>query len=82
MTNVAVVFLFENMKNTTELKQCPCGKIPGKLVIVVENLQKWSFACGNCCHDWHIEFRSDYAIGDELMEKAIEAWNNTCRAVL
>jgi hypothetical protein len=68
--------------HSSKLKSCPCGKIPETLVINDENLILWSLVCGDCCHSWHIEFKSDYATGDELMSKAIDAWNNAPRVVL
>lgn len=63
------------------LKPCPCGKTPDRLLINDENPQKWSFVCGDCCNEWHVEFRSNYAVDDDLMYMAIESWNNIPRAV-
>lgn len=61
------------------LKPCPCGKAPHSLHIDGVN-QKYSYACGSCCGEWHIEFRSNYLdAGAELSALACEAWNMTER---
>jgi len=64
-----------------ELKPCPCGKIPSELHIIGEDRQKWQYVSGGCCSTWEIEFRSFYnpTGSEELMELAIEAWNNAPR---
>ncbi len=64
----------------TQLKSCPCGQTPKKLFIS-ENGSKWAYACGDCCNEWHIEFRTFYKPidSDECMKLAIEAWNITSR---
>lgn len=64
-----------------ELAKCPCGCTPSAIVVVSEDQSKWSYACGDCCGDWHIEFRSNYFKSDDarLQILANEAWNNTTR---
>ncbi len=59
-----------------KLKPCPCGKTPETLLLV-DNGSKWAYACGSCCNEWHIEFRTFYKELDseECMALAIEAWN-------
>jgi len=66
-----------------ELALCPCGKTPSAILIEREyNRSKWAFAYGDCCSEWHIEFRAGYLDDDEpeLMQAAQIAWNNTPRA--
>ena len=67
--------------NKTKLKPCPCGKIPPDLSIV-DNGSKWAYVYGDCCGEWHIEFRTMYnSIESTKCKKlAIEAWNNSSRA--
>jgi hypothetical protein len=65
-----------------DLKPCPCGETPTEL-----NIQdggqgfKWAFACGNCCGEWWIEFRSHYEPIDsaKCMQYAVEEWNRVPR---
>lgn len=67
-----------------KLKPCPCGKTPTELYIVDGGQgQKYAFAYGSCCGEWHIEFRTDYKPLDsqECMQKAIDAWNLTPRSL-
>lgn len=63
-----------------KLKRCPCGQIPSKLLIT-DNGAKWAFAFGDCCNEWHIEFRTQYNPIDskECMDLAIEEWNRAPR---
>ena len=60
------------------LNPCPCGKVPTELGIIdsVEG-SKYAFAVGNCCGEWHIEFRANYKLPDspECKALACEAWN-------
>ncbi len=64
----------------TELQPCPCGKTPTELHVDSAGV-KWAFASGNCCNEWHIEFRNQYAQEYEQIHKlANEAWNRTPRA--
>lgn len=62
--------------NMKTLKPCPCGEIPESL-LVVDNGSKWAYVCGNCCNEWHIEFRTMYhpIESEECMKLAVEAWN-------
>ena len=64
----------------TDLKPCPCGKIPRKLWVTDSGSTKWALVCGDCCSEWHIEFRTHYESGDKFMTLATEAWNNAPRA--
>lgn len=59
-----------------KLKPCPCGKTPETLLLV-DNGSEWAYACGSCCNEWHIEFRTFYKELDsnECMALAVEAWN-------
>ena len=63
------------------LAPCPCGKAPDSLTIVPSNGYKHAFAVGDCCGEWHIEFRTNYALLDspECMALAQEAWNDAPR---
>lgn len=65
----------------TELKPCPCGETPTKLGIDGTGRSKWAFVYGNCCSEWHIEFRTNYALpnSDECMKLGIYAWNDAPR---
>lgn len=67
-----------NMKN---LKPCPCGEIPNSL-LVADNGAKWAYAYGDCCNEWHIEFRTMYhpIESEECIALAIEAWNEAKRS--
>lgn len=71
---------FDDLFNDETLNKCPCGQIPDSLLIV-DNGVKWAFATGNCCNEWHIEFRTRYnkIDSDECMKLAKEAWNNATR---
>lgn len=66
------------------IKSCPCGKTPDKLIII-ENGQgtKYCNVCGNCCGEWMIEFRTNYESleSEKCMTLAIEAWNNAPRII-
>ena len=62
----------------TPLNPCPCGRVPTELGIVDAGQGgKYAWAVGNCCGEWHIEFRTNYEPLDspECMTRAIEAWN-------
>ena len=62
------------------IKECPCGEIPTELIIE-KGGRKYSFAYGDCCSDWLIEFRSNYFKPDsiECKQLALKAWNGTKR---
>mgnify|MGYP000282822972 CR=1 FL=1 len=64
-----------------ELKPCPCGKTPTKLHIETGATCKYSYASGDCCGEWLIEFRTHYLLAgtDGAMELAVEAWNEADR---
>jgi len=68
------------MKNKVELKPCPCGMTPKNLSLKDPCL-KWAYACGSCCGEWNIEFRTNYDKLDtaECMELAVNEWNRTPR---
>ena len=63
------------------LKQCPCGQIPEKLAIVGGHTEKYAYVVGECCGEWHIEFRTDYQPrgSSELHNLAEAAWNGAPR---
>ena len=70
----------------TQLKKCPCGKTPTRLHLYdVGQGWKWVQAYGDCCGEWHIEFKGNYSDpskdGGELFDLAIEAWNEAPRSV-
>jgi hypothetical protein len=63
-----------------KLTPCPCGKTPTKLLIHGEDA-KWKWATGDCCNEWHVEFRTGYkeAHTFDCALRAIDAWNNATR---
>ena len=65
-----------------ELKPCPCGKTPTNLCVIEGSSCKFAFVTGNCCGEWHVEFRTDYTDldSDECYGLAVSAWNETVRA--
>ena len=63
-----------------ELKPCPCGTIPSKLLIQPNHSEKWMSVEGDCCGIWTIEFRANYSDGEELQRRAREAWNEAPRS--
>ncbi len=65
-----------------KLKPCPCGKTPDSLHVTDAGQGgKWANACGDCCDEWMIEFRTSYAALDSkaCMCHAVEAWNEALR---
>lgn len=65
-----------------DLKRCPCGKVPAALHVSAEgNTPKWAMVYGDCCAEWHIEFRAGYKrLGSrEMRERATQAWNTAPR---
>ena len=66
------------MKN--ELKSCPCGKTPTAINIYGTD-SKWKWVSGDCCGEWSIEFRTNYAKdgSSKLNNYAKEAWNDAPR---
>ncbi|MHC4192071.1 MAG: hypothetical protein ACYSUB_20765 [Planctomycetota bacterium] len=67
--------------NPDNIKPCPCGETPPRLVIQGRDRDKWMYVYGDCCGEWNVEFRSDYNVvdSDECMERAISAWNDAKR---
>ena len=66
-----------------QLRPCPCGKTPERLIVHAEHsCPKWAWVTGSCCDGWGLEFRNDYAWQDspEQIQKATEAWNTMERA--
>jgi hypothetical protein len=59
------------------LQPCFCGRIPKRLCISEGHSCKYSFASGDCCGEWMIEFRTEYRRDDDpkLLELAAKAWN-------
>lgn len=66
------------------LLPCPCGEVPTELIVTSHegDWPKWAMASGNCCSDWHVEFRNDWKqIGSpECADRAARAWNKAARA--
>ena len=58
-----------------KLKPCPCGKTPENVSVYPGNTCKWAYVTGDCCQEWHLEFRTYFKDGEELMRLAVEAWN-------
>lgn len=69
------------MTTEADLKPCPCGKIPKNICIYGDAVQsKYAFAMGDCCNEWLIEFRNNYATDPEdIMLNAVFGWNATPR---
>lgn len=63
-----------------ELKPCPCGTTPEKLVLDGPPRSKWMYVSGQCCGEWNVEFRTDWAPDAECYRLAVEAWNDAPRA--
>ena len=65
------------------LAACPCGKTPTD-VDIYDACQgsKWANVVPNCCGEWMIEFRTNYAAldSDECKRLARDAWNSAPRA--
>ena len=63
----------------SELKSCPCGKIPTAVVIVT--VGRFEFVTGNCCRTYHIPCdQSDDSSIDEYWVVACKTWNDAPRA--
>ena len=62
------------------LKPCPCGAVP-ILLNVNSDGGKWAYVSGDCCGQWEIEFRLQYAKADsdEANRRAAAAWNDAPR---
>jgi len=66
-----------------KLKRCPCGKFPKELHTAQGSTAKWGYACGDCCNNWNIEFRTvnyDFS-SKESYEKAVGYWNEAPRSI-
>lgn len=66
---------------TVELKRCPCGEVPKKVLPECTGSAKYMLAVPSCCSEWMIEFRANYHdIDSEACQAlAVEAWNNASR---
>lgn len=65
-----------------ELKECPCGKTPKKLIITDAGQGgKWANVGGDCCEYWEVEFRTEYCDmnGSACMVLAVKEWNEAKR---
>lgn len=71
------------VSSTDGLAACPCGQTPTD-VHIMDAAQggKWAFVLPNCCDEWTIEFRTNYAAlhTTECKRLAVEAWNSAPRA--
>ncbi len=69
---------------SADLLACPCGQVPTALGVVSHggDTPKYAYAYGNCCGEWHIEFRATYATcgSPEMNALAEAAWNNAPRS--
>ena len=63
----------------SELRRCPCGETPESIGVCACSPVKYCMAIPSCCGEWMIEFRANYAVGDELKELAEQAWNDAPR---
>jgi len=66
----------------TELKPCPCGQTPTKLVLLDSiDGSKYAYAYGDCCGEWYIYFRRNYINIDsiECIALAAAKWNRASR---
>ena len=60
--------------------RCPCGQIPSR-ILGGETLVKWAYAYGDCCGEWSVEYRQEWARSQEEADKlAREAWDAAARA--
>ena len=64
-----------------EIKPCPCGETPTKLVIFTNGGYKYAQCYGDCCHEWSIEFRTvNYEpLSEDSYLSAVETWNRAPR---
>ena len=61
-------------------QKCPCGEIPGTLIIEINQDGKYGRVLGDCCGEWAIEFK--IGVGrtkDQAALKAQVAWNEAPR---
>ncbi len=65
-----------------KLKRCPCSKWPDRVIIQGKAPSKWMSVGGDCCGIWFVDFEADdIEDKEELMVKAISAWNCAPRTV-
>lgn len=67
----------------SDIKPCPCGQTPSELGIDADHEQpKWALVYGDCCGEWHVEYKNGYLPLDEpeAMRLARQAWNDAPRA--
>lgn len=64
------------------LQPCPCGATPTALQFTGDEQAKWAHVSGDCCGEWEIEYRNNYAkiASAEAMALATKAWNEAVRA--
>lgn len=64
------------------LARCPCGQVPTRLSIAQGDTLKWAFTYGDCCGEWHVEFRTKYLElqSPQCMALAVAAWNTSPRS--
>ena len=66
----------------TDLKRCPCGKVPERVSITDQGSgSRYRVGIPNCCDEWMFEFRCDYQHQGtpEELTLAEDAWNNMPR---
>jgi len=71
--------------NTAALLACPCGAVPKNLSVQGDGMaDKWGTVSGDCCGEWSIEFRNQYAgiPSEESTALATVAWNAAPRQPL
>lgn len=62
---------------------CPCGKIPEKLILEMNQESKVARAVGGCCGSWAIEFLRGFETEPEaILDKAHAAWDAAPRAAV
>ena len=64
----------------SELKACPCGKVPDELCVIEGETCRWRKVSGDCCGVWEIEFRVYSNDTKEINQDALAAWNAAPRA--
>ncbi len=64
----------------SELKQCPCGKVPTDVGFTLTQGTKWMDVYPDCCGEWTIETRTHYERDEMALKKlAADAWNSAPR---
>ena len=72
-------FLARHPEVASNLKPCPCGKVPTGLHVTCDKNSKWGHVAGECCGEWMIEFRNGYDDPPDK-EEARLAWNDAPRS--